>query len=106
MTAPRSSMRALRQVQHTPAPASRRYLHITGVNSAQPANVADKASLYGARSVSDLKQECQRRTLANGGTKDEVCRFSSRLLRMVHVLIRYAARGTPLQPRRPAIPGL
>lgn len=64
-------MRALRQLQLTPA--SRRCLHITGVNSAQPANVADKASLYGARSVSELKHECQRRTLANGGTKDEVC---------------------------------
>lgn len=68
MAAPRSSMRALRQI----TPASRRCLHITGANSAQPANVEDRASSYGARTESDLKAECQRRTLATSGTKSEL----------------------------------
>jgi len=68
MAVPRSSMRAFRQI----TPASRRCLHITGVNSAQPANVEDPSSVYGARSESDLQQECQRRTLATSGTKSEL----------------------------------
>lgn len=74
MTAPRTSvLRALRQLsnQHTAVP--RRALHITGVQSAQPANPADKASLYAARSLPDLKLECQRRSIRAAGSKSEVC---------------------------------
>jgi hypothetical protein len=76
MAAPRStSLRALRQLaqQPTAAPIARRGLHITGVQSAQPANPADKASLYAARTLPDLKQECQRRSLRAAGSKSEVC---------------------------------
>ncbi|KAJ5653353.1 hypothetical protein N7490_000356 [Penicillium lividum] len=47
MAAPRStSLRALRQVsQYSATPITRRALHITGVQSAQPVNSSDKASL-------------------------------------------------------------
>ncbi|KAJ5368292.1 uncharacterized protein N7496_008052 [Penicillium cataractarum] len=75
MAAPRStSLRALRQLsqQPTAAPIARRGLHITGVQSAQPANPADKASLYAARTLPDLKQECQRRSLRAAGSKSEL----------------------------------
>ncbi|KAJ5569926.1 uncharacterized protein N7459_009356 [Penicillium hispanicum] len=74
MAAPRSSLRALRQIsqQHSAAPVARRGLHITGVQSAQPANPADKASLYAARSLPDLKLECQRRSLRAAGSKSEL----------------------------------
>ncbi|EPS28670.1 hypothetical protein PDE_03616 [Penicillium oxalicum 114-2] len=75
MTAPRStSLRALRQIaQHPRAiPVTRRSLHMTGVQSAQPANPADKASLYAARTLPDLKQECQRRSLRAAGSKSEL----------------------------------
>jgi len=78
MAAPRStSLRALRALsqQHATAPSSsfRRSLHITGAFSAQPANPADKTSLYAARSLADLKAECQRRSLRTTGSKNEVC---------------------------------
>lgn len=45
MTAPRSSsLRALRTLSQQPvAPSTRRSLHITGVQSAQPANNGEKA---------------------------------------------------------------
>lgn len=45
MTAPRSSsLRALRTLSQQPvAPSARRSLHITGVQSAQPANNGEKA---------------------------------------------------------------
>lgn len=75
MAAPRStSLRALRTLsqQHSATPSLRRGLHITGVNSAQPANVADRASLYTAQSVPELKQECQKRSLRAIGSKTEV----------------------------------
>ena len=75
MAAPRStSLRALRTLsqQHSATPSLRRGLHITGVNSAQPANVADRASLYSAQSVPELKQECQKRSLRAIGSKTEV----------------------------------
>lgn len=74
MAAPRSSsLRALRQLSHQHVTlSSRRSLHITGVQSAQPANPADKASLYAARSLPDLKLECQRRSLRTIGNKTEV----------------------------------
>ncbi|CAI7628792.1 unnamed protein product [Penicillium pancosmium] len=74
MAAPRStSLRALRQLssQHSALPA-RRGLHITGVQSAQPANPADKASLYAARTLPDLKLECQRRSIRAAGSKSEL----------------------------------
>ncbi|KAJ5081989.1 hypothetical protein N7532_011032 [Penicillium argentinense] len=73
MAAPRStSLRVLRQLsQHSAAPA-RRGLHITGVQSAQPANPADKASMYAARSLPDLKLECQRRSIRAAGSKSEL----------------------------------
>lgn len=72
MAAPRStSLRALRRLSQQ-APIARRGLHITGVQSAQPANPADKASLYAARTLPDLKQECQRRSLGAAGSKSEV----------------------------------
>lgn len=74
MAAPRStSLRALRQLSNKPSPVTRRGLHITGVQSAQPANPADKASLYAARSLPDLKSECQRRSIRAAGSKSEVC---------------------------------
>jgi hypothetical protein len=75
MTAPRSSaLRALRLLsqQHTATPAIRRTLHITGANSAQPANVSDRTSLYSTRSLADLKSECQKRALRTSGTQAEV----------------------------------
>lgn len=81
MAAPRStSLRALRQItsQPTVAPVARRGLHITGVQSAQPAGSADKASLYAARSLPDLKIECQRRSLRAAGSKSEVCSIPPR----------------------------
>jgi hypothetical protein len=43
MSAPRSSLRALRVLSQPTAPSARRCLHITGVQSAQPANTTDKA---------------------------------------------------------------
>ncbi|KAJ5238521.1 hypothetical protein N7468_003140 [Penicillium chermesinum] len=71
MAAPRStSLRALRQVTQHSAP--RRCLHITGVQSAQPLNSGDKASLYAARSLPELKQECQRRSIRVAGSKSEL----------------------------------
>lgn len=75
MAAPRSSsLRALRILsQQNPAtPCPRRNLHITGAQSAQPANVADRTSLYSAQTVPDLKQECQRRSLRAVGSKNEL----------------------------------
>ncbi|KAF9887877.1 hypothetical protein FE257_009537 [Aspergillus nanangensis] len=75
MAAPRStSLRALRLLsQHqTPTPAIRRGLHITGVNSAQPANVSDRTSLYSTRTLADLKLECQKRSLGANGTQPEL----------------------------------
>ncbi|CAG8930917.1 unnamed protein product [Penicillium salamii] len=42
MSAPRSSLRALRVVSKPAATPARRNLHITGVQSAQPANTAEK----------------------------------------------------------------
>ena len=69
-----SSLRALRQLSHqySALSVSSRGLHMTGVQSAQPANPADKASLYAARSLPDLKLECQRRSLRSAGSKSEV----------------------------------
>jgi hypothetical protein len=87
MAAPRStSLRALRHLaqQPTAAPIARRGLHITGVQSAQPANPADKASLYAARTLPDLKQECQRRSLRAAGSKSEVCFLSRQHCPSIH----------------------
>lgn len=75
MAAPRStSLRALRLLsqQHAATPSIRRGLHITGANSAQPANVSDKSTLYAARSLPDLKSECQRRSLRANGSHPEL----------------------------------
>lgn len=73
MAAPRSSsLRALRQLSNQHAAVPRRALHITGVQSAQPANPADKASLYAARTLPDLKLECQRRSIRTAGSKSEL----------------------------------
>lgn len=74
MAAPRStSLRALRQIsQRAPVPA-RRGLHITGAQSAQPLNAADQSSLYAARTLPDLKSECQKRSLRAIGSHSEVC---------------------------------
>ena len=84
MAAPRStSLRALRnlaQQQHAPAPSSsvsRRSLHITGANSAQPVAGTDILSIYRSRSLSDLKRECERRSLTSSGSKAEVGRIRS-----------------------------
>ncbi|KAK2763992.1 hypothetical protein FQN54_009611 [Arachnomyces sp. PD_36] len=79
MAAPRStSLRALRSLsqQHptssfTPAQV-RRNLHITGSQSARPANGPDRQSLYLSRSLADLKTECQKRSLRTGGNKSEL----------------------------------
>ncbi|KMU72337.1 hypothetical protein CISG_02985 [Coccidioides immitis RMSCC 3703] len=82
MAAPRStSLRALRLLsqQNSSAPAStlasmapfRRFLHITGAYSAQPASGPDVTSIYRARSVADLRAECERRNLRAGGSKAE-----------------------------------
>ncbi|OJJ03698.1 hypothetical protein ASPVEDRAFT_54051 [Aspergillus versicolor CBS 583.65] len=75
MAAPRSSpLRALRLLsqQHTFSPSYRRGLHITGAQSAQPANVSDKATLYSTRNLADLKIECQKRSLGAIGTHAEL----------------------------------
>ncbi|RAH74328.1 uncharacterized protein BO66DRAFT_388385 [Aspergillus aculeatinus CBS 121060] len=76
MAAPRSnSLRALRLLsQHhsTTLPCARRGLHITGVHSAQPANVSDRTSLYSSRTIADLKNECQKRSLRSSGTQAEL----------------------------------
>ncbi|KAL3481607.1 hypothetical protein BJX99DRAFT_253526 [Aspergillus californicus] len=75
MAAPRStSLRALRLLshQHTVSPSVRRGLHITGVHSAQPATVSDKATLYSTRTIADLKSECQKRSLTASGTQEEL----------------------------------
>ncbi|KAI9042545.1 uncharacterized protein KD926_005400 [Aspergillus affinis] len=75
MAAPRStSLRALRLLsqQHAATPSIRRGLHITGANSAQPANVSDKSTLYAARSLPDLKSECQKRSLRANGSHPEL----------------------------------
>ncbi|PLN78876.1 hypothetical protein BDW42DRAFT_174056 [Aspergillus taichungensis] len=74
MAAPRStSLRALRVLSQRPTtPCTRRGLHITGATSAPPASVGDKASLYSARSLSDLKGECQSRKLGVHGTQAEL----------------------------------
>lgn len=78
MAAPRaSSLRALRQISQHSAP--RRCLHITGVQSAQPAGSSDKTSLYAARSLPDLKQECSRRSIRVAGSKSEVSTYLSQL---------------------------
>jgi hypothetical protein len=65
------ALRLLSQ-QHTVSPSLRRGLHITGAQSAQPANVTDRATLYSARTIADLKSECQKRSLRVNGTHDEV----------------------------------
>ncbi|PYI06654.1 hypothetical protein BO78DRAFT_397126 [Aspergillus sclerotiicarbonarius CBS 121057] len=74
MAAPRSSsLRALRLLsqQHS-TPSIRRGLHITGAHSAQPANVSDRASLYASRTLTDLKNECSKRSLRSNGTQAEL----------------------------------
>ncbi|KKK14674.1 hypothetical protein P175DRAFT_0446472 [Aspergillus ochraceoroseus IBT 24754] len=75
MAAPRStSLRALRLLsqQHRASPSLRRGLHITGANSAQPARVSDKVTLWSTRSLADLKSECQKRSLGSTGTQAEL----------------------------------
>ncbi|EEP80735.1 conserved hypothetical protein [Uncinocarpus reesii 1704] len=74
MTAPRSaSLRALRILsqQHSSAPF-RRSLHVTGAYSAQLASGPDVTSIYRARSVADLRDECQRRNIRTAGNKAEL----------------------------------
>lgn len=71
MAAPRSTaLRALRHISQRSVPA--RGLHITGVQSAQPLNATDQSSLYAARTLPDLKQECQKRSLRAIGNHSEV----------------------------------
>ncbi|KAJ6122417.1 hypothetical protein N7512_004882 [Penicillium capsulatum] len=71
MAAPRSTaLRALRHISPRSVPS--RGLHITGVQSAQPLNAADQSSLYAARTLPDLKQECQKRSLRTLGSHSEV----------------------------------
>ncbi|KAE8353921.1 hypothetical protein BDV28DRAFT_132209 [Aspergillus coremiiformis] len=75
MAAPRStSLRALRILsqQHTATPYLRRNLHITGANSAPPANVSDRTSLYATRSLADLQRECQKRKLGSSDNQNEL----------------------------------
>ncbi|KAN0085219.1 hypothetical protein V8E54_001686 [Elaphomyces granulatus] len=80
MAAPRStSLRPLRALaQQYPSSPSltnlppRRCLHITGAFSAQVAPSLDKPPLYTSRTLADLKQECERRSLRTGGTKSEL----------------------------------
>ncbi|PWY93715.1 hypothetical protein BO94DRAFT_532647 [Aspergillus sclerotioniger CBS 115572] len=69
-----SSLRALRVLsqQHSTTPTIRRGLHITGAHSAQPANVSDRASLYASRTLTDLKNECSKRSLRSSGTQAEL----------------------------------
>lgn len=98
MAAPRStSLRALRQLSNQHAAIPRRALHITGVQSAQPANPADKASLYAARTLPDLKLECQRRSIRAAGSKSEVSRTSLPLYHNHRTNPSLAGRA-PLQP--------
>lgn len=71
MAAPRSTaLRALRHISQRSVPARR--LHITGVQSAQPLNAADQSSLYAARTLPDLKLECQKRSLRAIGNHSEL----------------------------------
>lgn len=73
MAAPRStSLRALRALSQLHSAPLRRSLHITGAQSAQPANAADKTTLYATRTLADLKAECQKRRIGSAGSKDEV----------------------------------
>ncbi|PGH22961.1 hypothetical protein AJ80_03010 [Polytolypa hystricis UAMH7299] len=81
MAAPRStSLRALRLLTEQHAPTStlssmapfRRSLHITGAYSAQPASGPDVTSIYRARSINDLRVECERRSLRVNGSKAEL----------------------------------
>ncbi|KAE8146705.1 hypothetical protein BDV25DRAFT_162014 [Aspergillus avenaceus] len=74
MAAARStSLRALRVLsqQHTATPY-RRCLHITGANSAQPANVSDRTSLYATRTLTDLQSECKKRQLRSSTDRTEL----------------------------------
>lgn len=76
MAVPRStSLRAFRTLsqQQSTIPSIRRGLHITGANSAQPVNPSiDRTSLFSSLGVADLKQECQKRSIAFDGSKPEV----------------------------------
>ncbi|KAJ9297918.1 hypothetical protein DTO271G3_4139 [Paecilomyces variotii] len=73
MAAPRStSLRALRALSQLQSAPLRRSLHITGAQSAQPANPADKTTLYATRTLADLKAECQKRRIGSAGSKDEL----------------------------------
>lgn len=94
MAAPRcTSLRALRVLsqQHSASPCLRRNLHITGAHSAQPANAADKSTLYQALSVGELKQECRKRSLRAAGGKPEVRNESRHCNRLDHMLMKYSS---------------
>lgn len=94
MAAPRcTSLRALRVLtqQHLASPCLRRNLHITGAHSAQPANPADKSTLYQTLNVGELKQECRKRSLRAAGGKPEVRNDSRYCNRLDHMLTDYSS---------------
>lgn len=50
----------------------RRSLHITGAYSAQHISGPDVTAIYRARSIADLRAECDKRNLRSGGSKAEL----------------------------------
>lgn len=72
-----SSIRILRAVlpETRPAAPSKRALHITGTRNSpafSPTGAKESAASFNRRSLTDLKEECRRRTISSSGTKHEL----------------------------------
>jgi hypothetical protein len=74
MAAPRSSsFKALRNLQKAgPSVPARRNLHITGANSSPQAYNPPPKATYAPLTLSDLRNECRRRSILYTGTKHEL----------------------------------
>lgn len=74
MAAPRSSsLKALRNLQTAGAAVpARRRLHITGSNSSPQSYNPQPKSTYAPLTLSDLRDECRRRSILYTGTKQEL----------------------------------
>ena len=74
MAAPRaSSFKALRNLQRTSVSTStKRRLHITGVQESPKAIDPSHKTSYMPWDLSDLRHECQKRTLSASSTKHEL----------------------------------
>lgn len=74
MAAPRSSsFKALRNLQRTSySIPAKRSLHITGSNSSPQAYNAQPKNTYAPLTLSDLRNECRRRSILYTGTKHEL----------------------------------